>query len=252
MQNRMKSLLREGKAVFSCTIRTPRPNLAEIAGLAGYECVMLDGEHGAIGTDNLDAMILAVLATGATPIVRVPGVDRTLVKQALDHGAAGILFPHIRSVEDAKIAVSLCKYPPEGRRGAGPGRPIRYGLADPRDYLKQANDNVLVAFMLEEPDAVENLEAIAEVPGIDIFNMGPWDLSTAYGYPIEQRHPLVLQALDKALRVGEKFGIRIGVSPQDDMDVKDLYAKGARFFESVNLESFLAEQLANYRSACQP
>ena len=125
-------------------------------------------------------------------------------------------------------------------------------MADPRDYLKQANDNVFVAFMLEEPDAVENLEAIAEVPGIDIFNMGPWDLSTAYGYPIEQRHPLVLQALDKALRVGEKFGIRIGVSPQDDMDVKDLYAKGARFFESVNLESFLAEQLANYRSACQP
>ena len=93
MQNQMKALLRQGKAVFSCTIRTPHPNLAEIAGLAGYECVMLDAEHGTVSSDTLDAMILAVRATGATPIVRVPGVDRTLVKQALDHGAGGILFP---------------------------------------------------------------------------------------------------------------------------------------------------------------
>ena len=252
MQNRMKDLLRQGKPVFSCTVRTPHPNLAEIAGLAGYECVMLDGEHGTIGSDSLDAMILAVQATGATPIFRAPGVDRTLVKQALDHGAGGILFPHIRTVEDAQRAVSLCKYPPQGKRGAGPGRPIGYGLADARAYLEEANDHLLVALMLEEPDAVENLEAIAAVPGIDIFNMGPWDLSTAYGHPIETSHPLVLQALDKALKIGKQYGIHIGVSPQDDQDAKDLYHQGARFFESVTLEGFLAEQLTSYRQACQP
>ena len=164
MQNQMKALLRQGKAVYSCTIRTPHPNLAEIAGLAGYECIMLDAEHGTVSSDTLDAMILAVRATGATPIVRVPGVDRTLVKQALDHGADGILFPHISSVEDARAAVSLCKYPPQGKRGAGPGRPIGYGLEDARAYLDQANDQVLVALMLEEPSAVEQLEAIARRP----------------------------------------------------------------------------------------
>ena len=252
MQNRMKAMLRQGKAVFSCTIRTPHPNLAEIAGLAGYGCVMLDAEHGTVSSDTLDAMILAVRATGATPIVRVPGVDRTLVKQALDHGAGGILFPHIASVEDAREAVSLCKYPPQGKRGAGPGRPIGYGLEDARAYLEQANDQVLVALMLEEPSAVEQLEAIAAVPGIDIFNMGPWDLSTAYGHPIETRHPLVLQALDKALKVGRQHGIQVGVSPENEQDVKHLYSKGARFFESVNLEGFVAERLADYRRACQP
>jgi len=252
MQNRMKALLREGKAVFSCTIRTPHPNLAEIAGLAGYECIMLDAEHGTISSDTLDAMILAVRATGATPIVRVPGVERTLVKQALDHGADGILFPHITSVEDARAAVSLCKYPPQGRRGAGPGRPIDYGLGDARAYLDQANDEVLVALMLEEPSAVEQLEAIAAVPGIDIFNMGPWDLSTAYGHPIETRHPLVLQALEKALEVGGRHGIHVGVSPESEEHVKQLYDQGARFFESVNLEGFVAERLVDYRRACQP
>ena len=252
MQNRMKALLRQGKAVFSCTIRTPHPNLAEIAGLAGYECVMLDAEHGTVSSDTLDAMILAVRATGATPIVRVPGVDRTLVKQALDHGAGGILFPHIASVEDAREAVSLCKYPPQGKRGAGPRAPHRL-WAGGRPRLPGAGQRPGPGGAhAGEPSAVEQLEAIAAVPGIDIFNMGPWDLSTAYGHPIETRHPLVLQALDKALKVGRQHGIQVGVSPENEEDVKQLYDKGARFFESVNLEGFVAERLADYRRTCQP
>ena len=252
MTNKIKNLLKENKPVFSCTNRTHHPNLAEIAGLAGYECIMLDGAHGTVSSDTLDSMILAVKATGATSIFRAPGVDRTLVKQALDHGAGGILFPHIRTVEDAKTAVSLCKYPPQGNRGAGPGRPIQYGMGDARAYLNEANEQVIVALMLEEPEAVENLEAIAEIPGIDIFNMGPWDLSTAYGHPIEEKHPLVMKAFEKALEIGKKRGIHVGVSPADAEDVKIFYNKGARFFESVGLEGLLIDELSNYRKDCEP
>ncbi|MBM3802328.1 MAG: siderophore biosynthesis protein SbnG [Acidimicrobiia bacterium] len=250
--NRMKQLLREGKAVYSCTVAIPHPNLAEIAGLAGYECVMLDGEHGTVSSGTLDAMILASYAGGSTPIFRAPSLDTTLVKQALDHGAGGILFPHIRTVEDAKQAVALCKYRPEGRRGVGPGRPIGYGLGDPKAYVANANDNMIVALMIEEPQAVENLEAIAAVPGIDIFNMGPWDLSTAYGFPIEERHPLVVQAFEKALKLGQRHGIAVGVSPTSEQDARDLYRQGARFFEAVSVESFLAAALSSYRKACNP
>ena len=106
--------------------------------------------------------------------------------------------------------------------------------------------------MLEEPDAVENLEAIAEIPGIDIFNMGPWDLSTAYGHPIEEKHPLVMKAFEKALEIGKKHGIHVGVSPADAEDVKMFYNKGARFFESVGLEGLLINELSNFRKDCEP
>lgn len=104
-------------------------------------------------------------------------------------------------------------------------------MEDARVYLEQANDQVLVALMLEEPATVEQLEAIAAVPGVDIFNMGPWDLSTAYGYPIKTRHPLVLQAFDKALKVGRQHGIH----PENEQDIKHLFNKGACFFELVAL-----------------
>lgn len=250
--NKMKKLLSEGRPIYSCTVGTPHPNLSEIAGLSGYECIMLDGEHGTIGTDSLDAMILAVHAVGSTPIFRAPAIDQTLVKQALDHGAGGILFPHICTAEDAKRAVSLCKYPPQGRRGAGPSRPIHYGLEDPRGYMTAANENTIVALMIEEPEAVENLEAIAAVPGIDIFNMGPWDLSTAYGHLIEERHPLVIKAFEKSLKFGRQHGIAVGVPPLNAEEAKDFYNKGARFFEAVSLEGILANALAGYRKACQP
>jgi 4-hydroxy-2-oxoheptanedioate aldolase len=250
--NKMKKLLSEGRPIYSCTIGTPHPNLSEIAGLSGYECIMLDGEHGTIGTDSLDPLILAVHAVGSTAIFRAPAIDQTLVKQALDHGAGGILFPHIRTAEDAKRAVSLCKYPPQGRRGAGPSRPIHYGLEDPRGYMTAANENTIVALMIEEPEAVENLEAIAAVPGIDIFNMGPWDLSTAYGHLIEERHPLVIKAFEKALKFGRQHGIAVGVPPLNAEEAKDFYDKGARFFEAVSLEGILANALAGYRKACQP
>lgn len=250
--NKMKQLLREGKPVYSCTVAIPHPNLAEIAGLAGYECVMLDGEHGTVGSESLDAMILAAHATGATPIFRAPSLDVALVKQALDHGAGGILFPHIRTAEDAKQAVALCRYRPEGRRGVGPGRPICYGLADPKAYVASASENTIVALMIEEPQAVENLEAIAAVPGIDVFNMGPWDLSTAYGFPIEERHPLVVQAFEKALKLGQRHGIAVGVSPTSEQDARELYRQGARFFEAASVEGFLAGALSNYRKACNP
>jgi len=249
--NRMKQLLKSGNSVFSCTVGIPHPNLAEIAGLAGYECTMLDGEHGCINADSLDMMILAAFAAGSTPVFRAPSIDGALVKLALDHGAGGILFPHVRNVEDAKKAVQLCKYPPTGKRGVGPGRPIHYGIKDPRAYLSQANEEIIVALMIEEPEAVDSLEEIAAVPGIDIFNMGPWDLSTAYGYPVEERHTLVEQAFEKVLDLGHKHGIAVGVCPLNAQDAKELYRKGARFFEAVSIESFLAGQLVNYRRDCR-
>jgi 4-hydroxy-2-oxoheptanedioate aldolase len=111
---------------------------------------------------------------------------------------------------------------------------------------------MIVALMLEEPEAVDNLEAIAAVPGIDIFNMGPWDLSTAYGYPIEERHPLVEKAFEKALELGRRHGISVGVSPLNADEAKALYQRGARFFEATSTEGMLANALAQYRKACQP
>jgi 2-keto-3-deoxy-L-rhamnonate aldolase RhmA len=117
--------------------------------------------------------------------------------------------------------------------------------------MTTANENTVVALMIEEPAAVENLEAIAAVPGIDIFNMGPWDLSTAYGHLIEERHPLVVKAFEKALQFGRQHGIAVGVPPLNAQEAKEFYKRGARFFEAVSLEGILAKALADYHKACQ-
>ena len=253
MQNRMKALLRQGKAVFSCTIRTPHPNLAEIAGLAGYECVMLDAEHGTVSSDTLDAMILAVRATGATPIVRVPGVDRTLVKQALDHGADGILFPHIsqrRGCQGGGIALQV---PPAGkarRRARTPhrlwtgGRPRLPGSGQ-RPGPGGAHAGGAGCRRATGGHCAPSPASISStwVPGIF-----PRPMDTP-------SRPAIPWCCRPWTRPWKSAGGTASMSASR-LRTKSMSSsstdKGARFFESVNLEGFVAERLADYRRACQP
>lgn len=160
-------------------------------------------------------------------------------------GSDGILVPHVKSAQQARAVVEAARYAPLGHRGLGPGRPIRFGLSDPGEYVAHANEQTVVAVMIEDQEAVENIEAIAAVDGIDVFNIGTWDLSNSLGVPLDTRHPKLMDAITRILAAAKAHGIAAGVPPESPEEVSALTKLGCQFFESCSAQGVLAEGLRN-------
>lgn len=158
----------------------PEPLTAETLGRAGFDWVLVDMQHGCMDYETALNMIRAIDTTPAQPVLRVPWNDPGIIGRALDAGALGIVIPMIQTAEDARRAVDACLYPPKGRRSFGP---VRVGMRDGPGYFMEANDRVAVIPMIETPEALANVEAIAAVPGVDALFVGPFDLSIALGLP---------------------------------------------------------------------
>jgi 4-hydroxy-2-oxoheptanedioate aldolase len=195
--NLVKQSLRDGKPVTALVVTIPSVATTQIWARSGIDLLLFDMEHGAIDIATLHAMIVATTGTSAVPVVRVPSNLPWLVKPALDAGALGIMFPMIATAEDARTAVRSMRYPPEGERGWGPFlTQFRWNLPLTR-YVDIANDEVLTILQIERPEAVQNIEEIVRVPGIDMLLIAPFDLSTTMGYRNHPEHPDVQQAIAK-------------------------------------------------------
>jgi len=235
--------LKDGETVLGCAVGIAHPIAVEAAGYAGFDFVLLDTEHSALDIAAIEPMILAARASGVAAIYRLRHLDAAAIGRALDVGSNGILVPHVKSAQQAQAVVEAARYAPLGHRGLGPGRPIRFGLSDPSEYLAHANDQTVVAVMIEDHEAVENIEAIAAVPGIDVFNIGTWDLSSSLGVPLQTRHPKMLEAITRILEVAKAHGIAAGVPPDRPKEVSELTKLGCQFFESCSAQGVLAEGL---------
>jgi len=162
---------------------------AEITGNAGFDWVLLDMEHGMAGTGSLLHQLMVLESTPAAPIVRVAANDPVLIKRSLDLGPAGLMIPQVNTAEEAKQAVAAMKYPPLGARGISPyTRPAGFG-PDFQTYFENANDDLLCVVQIETQRGVDNVEAIASVPGVDVLFVGPFDLSVGLGVMGEFEHP---------------------------------------------------------------
>jgi 4-hydroxy-2-oxoheptanedioate aldolase len=225
--NRLKTLLREGKYAAGSWVSLCSPLGAEIMGLAGFDWLLIDMEHGAGDYQTLLGQLQAIGSAGeATPIVRVQWNDPVVVKRVLDLGAQGVMVPGIKTVEDARTAVASIKYPPEGIRGIAGVRASRFGQ-DPT-YLKEANDNIAMFLQIEMAEAVESVEEILSVPGIDVCFIGPNDLAAALGYTGEMTHPEVQAAIKKVEDVANAKGIVLGSVSRNWEQAKALVDKGYR------------------------
>jgi 4-hydroxy-2-oxoheptanedioate aldolase len=183
--NRLLRALRAGRDVVGPNLQIPSPELVEIIGLAGFEFVMLDGEHGAAFT-NLPPLLTACDAAGITSLVRVPSHDRSVLLPPLEMGAGGLQVPFVNTPEQAAALVREAKYPPLGDRGVSViTRAARFGFSDRRRYLREANRETILAVQIETREAAENAEAIAAVPGVDLVFIGPADLAQSFGHPAE-------------------------------------------------------------------
>lgn len=191
--------------------------VAEAMGHCGFDFMVIDMEHSPLPIEGTVEILRAIAATPTVPLVRLAGSnDPVLVKQVLDGGATSLMFPFIQTADQARAAVGYTRYPPHGIRGvAAMHRGTRYGHAS--DYLRTANDGITVVVQLETPEAIEQLEVIAAVPGVDSLFVGPGDLAAALGHIGEIGHEdvqrMIAQAAARARAVGKPIGI-VGGNPQ--------------------------------------
>ena len=225
----LRSKLEAGQAVVGAFLGLRSPDAAELMSQAGYDFLLVDAEHSNIGPDGVLEMLRAIDRGRAAPLVRLSETSASHVQWALDGGAEGILFPRIRSVEDVKLAVSLCRYPPDGIRGLGPGRASGYG-ANMLDYAATANNEILVMIQVETEEAVDSIDDIAAVPGVDLIFIGPGDLSQVLGIPGEMHHPRIREIGKRTLSVCRQHSVHFGILTLQEEPLAYWMEQGARFF----------------------
>ena len=208
------------------------PALVEIAGFAGIEAVLLDCEHGMIGTETVRSMLAHAKASGTAPVVRPRSFNATACRQALDQGSAGIHVAHVDSADAAQAVVDACRYAPLGKREMSLGRAIDYDIAKLREYVTESNDQLLVVVMIESVEALDNVNEIAAVPGIDVLHIGTADLTHSMGLTLGEENPQVAEAIDHVLTVAKKHQVVVGVPTEDADEVASWAAKGIRYFEA--------------------
>ena len=180
MNGRLKKLtdkIRQGRPAVGVFVLFAYSSVSEIVGYSGCDFVWIDSEHGMMDRREIYHHVLAAQSAGACAFVRVPGVDYYQIKNTLDMGPDGVIFPFVNTPEIARRAVEACTYPADGgKRGIGPLRAIRYGLDSEPEYLRTAKDEVWKIFQIESMEAVGHLEEIAKVPGFQSLFVGPADL----------------------------------------------------------------------------
>ena len=229
--NRVRQRVKNGEPTIGCFLGLGSPTVAEMMGLAGMDWLVVETEHNALDSAEIQQMLMAIGNTGAVPIVRVPNRDQVFIQRALDMGAMGILVPGVRTAEEARAIVSYTRFPPSGVRSWGPLRASAYTL-DNDDYLERANDNILISLILETKDAVENLDEICAVPGVDVLTIGPWDLSLELGLdPRRLPLPEIEDISVNALEVARRHGVEIGVSAGTPDGLRERQAQGFTFIQ---------------------
>lgn len=240
----LKESLSKNRLSVGSWITLGHPAIAEIMAKSGFDWLTIDMEHSAIDLGEAQTLIQVIQLSGCTPLVRVGDNNAYLIKRVMDAGAGGVIVPMVNSREEAVRAVEAVKYPPIGKRGVGLGRAQGYGLEFPK-YKEWVDKESVVIVQIEHIDAVKNLEAILQVPGIDGFIVGPYDLSGSVGAPGNFEHPKVKTALTKITKVSKKLKKTAGfhvVSPDPKL-FKEKFDEGYRFLAFGLDTLFLGENV---------
>jgi 4-hydroxy-2-oxoheptanedioate aldolase len=209
-ENKLRALWAADRKAVNGWLAIPNSFAAEVMAHQGWDTLTIDLQHGLIDTAALVPMLQAIQATPAMPMVRVPWLEPGVIMKTLDAGAQAIICPMINTREDAQRLVQYSRYAPQGGRSFGP---VRAGLVHGADYAEQANANTLVFAMIETAQALENLDAICSVEGIDAVYIGPSDLSLSLGCkPVfDDLEPRAAQAVEHILARAHAHGLKAGV-----------------------------------------
>jgi len=236
VRNILKEKLKKGDPVIGTFVEIGHPDITEWLSRLGFDWILLDAEHGPLGYETLQRMMQSMKGSGCVPIVRPQWNDPVVIKRVLDIGAYGVLIPWVNSRDEAEKAVQACKYPPQGMRGYGPRRAA---MLDP-DYFRTANEQLLIAVQVETQTALDNLDEILSVEGIDACYIGPYDLSCSLGFGIPPKwgDARYLAAFDRVLVSARQHGKAAGMFATFD-NIEWALEKGFTFNTVDDADVFL-------------
>ena len=231
--NPIKEQLSRNELAYAFTIKLCRSiEVVQMAKQAGYSGILIDLEHSPLSVEQTGQICIAALTAGICPIVRVPQLERHWISRTLDLGALGILVPHVKTVEDAKLIVDYSRFQPIGSRSAVAGLPHLGYQSFPTSVANEAcNRATLVMVMIETCEALENVEEIAKVPGVDQLLIGTNDLTAELGIPGQYDDPKLEQAYQRVIEAAKKNNLSVGIGGLASRpDLVEKFAKmGARF-----------------------
>jgi len=226
----MKEKIARGEPALGVSVMFPSPHIVEMLGYAGADWVLIDCEHGSIGLGDVELMAMAADAAGITAIARPRSNSAAEIQSVMDRGVKGVQIPHINCKADAERAVSAVKFGPGAGRGLAAGtRPDKWGLGGKMpNFVEEANATSLVCVQIEHSEAVANIDEILTVPGIDVFFIGPSDLSQSMGYPGNPKAPPVAEAISTTLRKIRAAG-KVPGMPATTETVGDVVGNGCLY-----------------------
>ena len=227
IENRVKKILKTGGTVIGCQVAEVRsPNIALLYGTAGFDFIFIDMEHGGFDLETVGDFVTASKAANIIPVVRVPALEEHFLSRPLDLGACGLMVPHIHSKEQVRKVIDCTKFKPEGNRGLAPLRAhTNFSKVNVPEFMKEANENNMIVIMIEDDEAIDHIEDLLSVEGVDVAFMGTTDLSQTLGIPGQVRHPEILKRIDRVIAACEKKGVAFGMPVSNP----DWYRKGIRF-----------------------
>lgn len=249
MRNETRRTLEADEPALGAWTLSMSPRAAEALAATEMDWVGIDTEHTPVDGETVEGMIRGVERGGATPIVRLPSVGSAVggaAKHALDSGAGGIIVPGVESPEAAERAVRAARFPPRGDRGvAGTTRANEYGTAFD-EYVREAHRETLVIVQIESATAVDRVESILGVEGIDVAFVGENDLSSTYGHPGEKDHPEVRAAVEEVLATARANDVIPGIGGRTPENLLERIDRGFRFFLLGADLSFMREGVAPF------
>ena len=247
--SKVKKKFAAGEPVLVAKANFHSPEVVEMLGFLGYDCVWLCNEHLYHDDALVDHLIRAARAQGVDTLLRrnISGYERALIP--LESGANGLMIPRVRSVEYAKRVVEYVKFPPIGRRGIdGVNADADFGFIELEDYLVKANERTYVVIQVEDPEAVEIADELAAIDGVDVLFVGPADLSLGYDVPGQSRHTKVERAIDVVAEACAKHGKVAGTPAIDAEDTRKLLERGYGLFATSADYRFVRKGLLESRA----
>ena len=227
--NAFKKALASGDTVFGCWMSIAEVYTAEILGRAGFDWLLIDGEHSPNDIRSIRDQVIALATSDSHPVVRVPIGETWIIKQVLDLGVQTILVPMVETAEQAKELVRACRYPPEGTRGVGYGVSRAGGFGQYDNYGPTADAQICLLVQVETKTGLDNIDDILNVDGVDGVFIGPADLSASMGYLGQTMHPDMQATILRALKRISDSGKAAGILTNDDGMIQSSLAAGARF-----------------------
>ena len=226
----LKKKLQAKELTIGSWITLAHPAIAEIMAKAGFDWLAVDLEHSVITIREAEELIRVINLCGVVPLVRLSANDPVQIKRVMDAGAYGVIVPMVNSAQNAQKAVEAVRYPPVGKRGVGLARAQGYGTAFEK-YREWLNSEAVVIAQIEHIDAVNNLESILAVPGIDGYFIGPYDLSASMNLPGQFDHPDIVAAIERIRKVGSALGKPGGIHvvEPDNLQLEDRIKENFEF-----------------------